>query len=72
MKLHSKVSAVALFAAATACAIGAVAGPAAAATQTFHDHLTFDLTGAVLACQGGNLTVTGGTLTESDEAVLDA
>jgi hypothetical protein len=72
MKLYRRGTAVALFAASAACSVGALAGPANAAAQTFKQHDSFDPTGAVFACQPTDLTVTGGMIDESFEGVQDA
>lgn len=61
--------------AATAIAITVpafLAAGAGAQAQTFKDHETFDAAGAVFACGTGNITVTGGSVTNSMEATLDA
>lgn len=50
----------------------ATAGTAQAAAQTFRDHETFPVAGDVFSCQGGDLTVTGGTLTQTFQGTIDA
>jgi hypothetical protein len=51
----------AVAAAGAAAAIGLWAAPAGAATSST-EHTSFPAAGAVFACQGGDLTVTGGTV----------
>jgi hypothetical protein len=53
------------------CALGLLAGPANAAAQTFKDHETINATGDVFTCQSGDLTVTGGYITQSIEGSVD-
>jgi hypothetical protein len=71
MNRYRKGAAVALFAASTAFVMGVLASPATAAAQTFKQHETEDVTGAVFTCAGGDLTVTAGTISVSVEGVLD-
>jgi hypothetical protein len=73
MRQYRKTATVALLAASTACALGALAGPANAAAQTQTEHSSFDPTGAVFSCQGGDLTVQpGGVVDEVDHFTVDA
>ena len=53
---------IAVAAAGAAAAIGMLAAPAGASTSSSTEHTSFDPAGAVFACQGGDLTVTGGTV----------
>ncbi|PZS27870.1 MAG: hypothetical protein DLM58_18155 [Pseudonocardiales bacterium] len=71
MKLRSKTALVSLLTLPAAGLLGFVAGPADAAAQTFKNHTSFDATGAVFTCQAGDLTVTGGTISETVEGVQD-
>jgi hypothetical protein len=71
MNLHRSITGFGLLAAASATAAFALAGPAQAQAQTFKDHETFDVTGAVFSCTGGDLTVTGGTISQTVEGVQD-
>jgi hypothetical protein len=71
MKQYRNGAAIAMSAASAACVMGALAGPASAAAQTFKDHASFNPTGDVFTCQGGDLTITGGTVSQSVEGVLD-
>jgi len=52
----------AVAAAGAAAAIGILAAPAGASASSSTEHTSFNPTGAVFACQGGDLTVTGGTV----------
>ena len=52
----------AVAAAGAAAAIVFGAAPAGASAASSTEHTSFDPTGAVFACQGGDLTVTGGTV----------
>jgi hypothetical protein len=58
-------------AAATVALIG-IAGPAQASAIAFHEHDSFDATGAVFVCSPTNLTVTSGTVDEKFAGVQDA
>jgi hypothetical protein len=53
---------IAVAAAGAAAAIGFWAAPAGASATSSTEHTSFDPTGAVFACRGGDLTVTGGTV----------
>lgn len=54
----------AVAAAGAAAAIGLWAAPAGASASSTTGHTSFDPRGAVFTCQGGDLTVTGGTVYE--------
>jgi hypothetical protein len=71
MKFTRTVTSLGTLAAATACAAIAIAAPAEASAQTFKDHETFSPVGDVFTCTGGNLTVTGGTISQAIEGVMD-
>jgi hypothetical protein len=58
--------------AAAALAIGLLAATAGASANGQTTHQTFDPTGAVFPCLGGDLTVTGGTVSEVDHFTQDA
>jgi hypothetical protein len=62
--LHVKATTArtAVAAAGVAAAIGLWAAPAGASATSSTEHTSFDPAGAVFACQGGDLTVTGGTV----------
>jgi len=55
---------IAIAAAGLVAAIGLWAAPAGASATSSTEHRSFDPTGAVFACQGGDLTVAGGTVYE--------
>jgi hypothetical protein len=63
---HARIKAttarIAVAAAGAAAAIGFWAAPAGASATSITKHTSFDPTGAVFACQGGDLKVTGGTV----------
>lgn len=72
MKRSQHFARVAAAAAATSAAVALLAGPAGATTQHFKDHETFDAAGAVFTCSNGDITVTGGTVTNAIEGTADA
>jgi len=55
---------IAIAAAGLVAAIGLWAAPAGARATSSTEHSSFDPAGAVFACQGGDLTVAGGTVYE--------
>jgi hypothetical protein len=57
--------------ASSACLLGALAGPALAAAQTFSDRQTQSAVGDVFTCKSGNLTVTAGSITINVHGVQD-
>ena len=71
MRLNRSAAVLATTAVSTACLVGLLAGPASAAAQTFKDHETFNPTGDVFTCQGGDLTVTGGSVSQTVEGNVD-
>lgn len=71
MKQYLTRSAIGLLAVSAVCAMGALTSPANAAAQTFKDHESFDVSGAVFPCQGGDLTVTAGSISQTVEGVQD-
>ncbi len=56
--------------AAGALAVGA--GPASAAASTFHLHEVIPAAGGVFTCEGGDLTVTGGTIDQIIAGTTDS
>ncbi len=71
MKMKMKV--IGAVAAATAAATAVIGvGPAAAAAEHFKVHDSVDVAGAVFSCAGGDITVTGGTITEVVVGTTDA
>jgi hypothetical protein len=60
-RINAATARMAVAAAGAAAAIGLWAAPAGAATSST-EHTSFPAAGAVFACQGGDLTVTGGTV----------
>ena len=61
-RIKATTARMAVAAAGAAAAIGLAAAPAGASAASSTEHTSFDPTGAVFACQGGDLTVTGGTV----------
>lgn len=72
MKLARPLISLASGAALAAAALAATAAPAHASALPFKEHDSFDATGAVFTCSGGDLTATSGTVRESFEGVQDA
>ena len=62
----------AVAAAGVAAAIGFWAAPAGASATSSTEHTSFPAAGAVFACQGGDLTATGGTVYEVFHTNQDA
>jgi len=62
VSIKATTARIAVAAAAVAAAIGFWAAPAGASASSSTEHTSFPAAGAVFACQGGNLTVTAGTV----------
>lgn len=72
MKHPRHVARVSSVAVVTAATIALLAGPAGATTQHFKDDETMPAAGAVFTCSDGDITVTGGTVTNTIEGTADA
>jgi len=64
VSIKAATARIAVAAAGVAAAIGFWAAPAGASATSSTEHTSFPAAGAVFACQGGDLTVTGGTVYE--------
>jgi hypothetical protein len=62
VSIKAAAARIAVAAAGVAAAIGFWAAPAGASATSSTEHTSFPAAGAVFACQGGDLTVTGGTV----------
>jgi hypothetical protein len=62
LRIKATTARIAVAAAGVAAAIGFWAAPAGASASSSTEHTSFDAAGAVFACQGGDLTVTAGTV----------
>jgi len=71
VSIKATTARIAVAAAGVAAAIGFWAAPAGASASST-EHTSFDAAGAVFACQGGDLTVTGGTVYEVFHTNQDA
>lgn len=71
MRLTKVAGLLATTAVSSGCVFGVLAGPANAAAQTFKDHETIPAVGDVFTCQGGDLTVTSGYITQAIEGSVD-
>jgi hypothetical protein len=61
-RITATATRIAVAAAGAATAIGLCAAPAGASPSSTTEHTSFDPTGDGFTCQGGDLTVTGGTV----------
>ena len=64
VRIKATMARIAIAAAGLGAAVGFWAAPAGASASGSTAHSSFDPAGAVFACQGGDLTVTGGTVYE--------
>ena len=72
VSIKATTARIAVAAAGVAAAIGFWAAPAGASASSSTEHTSFPAAGAVFACQGGDLTVTGGTVYEVFHTSQDA
>ena len=72
VSIKAATTRIAVAAAGVAAAIGFWAAPAGASATSSTEHTSFPAAGAVFACQGGDLTVTGGTVYEVFHTSQDA